>query len=334
MARWDVFPPYRRLRELAEALQARAQALQDENAGLKDEVANLRARIVPTWAPPGHFYSPLVDPNDEAVKRRLNDVASGWLPERADLQLDLPLIRNWIDRIASHYHEAPFTDERQEGLRYFYKNAAFTYGDALALFGILLELKPRRLIEIGSGYSSCAAMDTNDRMLAGSIDMKFIEPYPETLLSLLPEGDPYRERIVVKRLQDVPTERFAELGRGDILFIDSSHVGKMGSDVNDYLFRILPSLKPGVVVHIHDIPYPFEYGPQWIVEENRSWNEAYLLRAFLQFNTAFRVFYFNHFVYRQFESVLAEKMPLCLRDCGASIWMEKLGDPPVTDPRG
>jgi hypothetical protein len=342
MLHWDeILPVCRRLRRLVAALEEENADLRGRIQGLDHEkgvltaaasqlAGELHALKAATWAPPGHFYSPLVDPADEVVQRRLREVECGTLPGLGDFQLDERLIRNWITRISSHYEQAPFSDVPQDGLRYSYKNTAFSYGDALALFGILLELRPQRFIEVGSGYSSCLAMDTNDRFLDGKLNITFVEPYPETLFSLLGADDPYRERVVVKRLQNVPTELFTELGPGDILFIDSSHVGKMGSDVNDYLFRILPALRPGVVVHIHDIPYPFEYGPQWIVEQNRSWNEAYLLRAFLQYNAAFRVFYFNHFVYRQFSDILTTKMPLCLKDCGASIWLEKLATPPVT----
>jgi len=355
MLSWNVLPPYRRLREHADALAGRIQELEEEARNLHRRIGNLhdekialiderttlnsaieslrwqvRTLQTATWVVPGHFYSPLVDPKDVFVQQKLQEVECGNLPELGDLKLDVPLIRNWMERIASHYAKLPFSDERKDGLRYFYRNSAFSYGDAAALFGILLELRPKRLIEIGSGYSSCVAMDTNDLFLDGKLNITCVEPYPDTLFGLLAEEDPYRGRVLVDRLQNVPGDLFAELGPGDILFIDSSHVGKMGSDVNDYLFRILPALRPGVVVHIHDIPYPFEYGPDWIVEQNRSWNEVYLLRAFLQYNQAFRVFYFNHFVYRQFKDVLAATMPLCMKDCGASIWLEKLADPPVT----
>ncbi len=143
-------------------------------------------------------------------------------------------------------------------------------------------------------------------------------------MSLLDEGDPYRGCIVAKPVQDTPLTKFTCLEAGDILFIDSSHVAKIGSDVNDCFFRILPALRPGVVIHFHDIPYPFEYPPGWVLGHKRSWSEAYLLHAFLQYNDRYQVIYFNHFVHRRFESVLAERMPLCLRNCGAGLWLRKL----------
>ncbi len=91
----------------------------------------------------------------------------------------------------------------------------------------------------------------------------------------------------------------------------------------DYLFRIFPALNPGVVIHVHDIPYPFEYGPDWIEQENRSWNEAHALRAFLRYNRRFEVIYFNHYMLRKHPELLA-RTPLCLRNCGGSLWLRKL----------
>jgi ribosomal protein L29 len=308
-------------RELAQ-VKTVVEDLRRELAQVKTVVEEQKARWA-TWAPPGHFYSPLVDPNDPIVQRVLVEDGRA-LPDTDDLKLDIPLILEWFERISRHYCELPFGETRREGLRYFYQNPTFSAGDAISLFGMLLELKPQRLVEVGSGFSSCVAMDTNDRFLDHRADMIFLDPYPETILSLLEADDPYRRRIIAIQLQTAPLELFTQLEAGDIFFIDSSHVSKLGSDVNDYLFRILPVLRSGVVVHIHDIPYPFEYESPWIVTENRSWNEAYAVRAFLQYNHAFRVLYFNHFMRKQFSDLLEAKMPRCIQDCGASLWLQKV----------
>ena len=230
-----------------------------------------------------------------------------------------------LDRLSTFYKELPFTDEKLDsGPRYFYINGLYEYGDAIVYFGMIRDLKPKRILEIGSGYSSALAMDTNDRFFNRAIDLTFIEPYPETLLRVIGDDSFYNKKLIQSKVQDVPTSTFQKLERNDILFIDSSHVAKMASDVNDYLFRILPDLQSGVVIHIHDVLYPFEYWPVWIDEQNRSWNEAYALRAFLQYNHAFRIIYFNDFVFRKHKSLLTDKMPLCMRNAGASIWLEKV----------
>lgn len=277
-----------------------------------------------TWVPSGHFYSPLVNPTDPHVRRILDDHSQSVLTPDESLQIDDAAILETFAKIVDFSTAMPFGADKVPGWRFYLNNPAFAYGDALAYFGILLDRVPRRVIEIGSGYSSCLLMDTNDWFFGGSIHFTMIEPYPDVLRDLLDESDPYWANLLVSDLQNVPTERFRELQANDILFIDSSHVGKMASDVNDYLFRILPALNPGVLIHIHDIPYPFEYGPAWIDTENRSWNEAYLLRAFLQYNHAFRIIYFSHYMVRMHTQRVIEHLPLAKFNGGASIWLEKL----------
>ena len=126
-------------------------------------------------------------------------------------------------------------------------------------------------------------------------------------------------------VQNVPLAAFEELGDNDILFIDSSHVCKAGSDVNFLVFNVLPALAPGVVVHFHDIGWPFEYPLQWIAD-GRAWNEAYLLRAFLQYNRSFEILVFNSYAYRTFRSFFEKRMPLYLERPGGSLWLRKTGE--------
>lgn len=283
-----------------------------------------RLRPPDPWVRSAHFYSPIIHPADPQVGKVCRLFATSELERGEDLALDEDAILRTLLRIGTHYGKVPFPETKQEGFRYYYQNPAYTYGDAIVLFCMLLDLRPKRLVEVGSGYSSCAAMDTSDRFLDGSVEFTFIEPFPRTLLSLLDPYDRYRECIVAAPLQEVPLETFSRLEANDILFIDSCHVAKMGSDVNDCFFRILPALRPGVVIHFHDIFYPFEYPPDRITELRLSWNEAYLLHAFLQYNRRYQVICFNHFAKRRFGSVLEERMPLCLRNCGGSIWLRKL----------
>ena len=278
---------------------------------------------LPPGPPPGHFYSPVVDPNDRNVQSIIQGFYSAELLENESLKLDTELIHDHLLRIAKHYSRLDFPEHKANGRRYYYRNPAFSFGDAIVLFGMLMEYRPKRVIEVGSGFSSCLMMDTNDHHLGREMRLTFIEPYPETLLGQLKPDDSYRSSLIQKQLQSVPLEVFLDLEEHDVLFIDSSHVAKTGSDVLDLFFRILPALRPGVLIHIHDIPYPFEYSPDWIAVERRSWNEAYFLRAFLQYNQAFEVIYFNHFAHRRFENEIAELMPLYLQMGGGSIWLRK-----------
>src|SRR5690606_1842332 len=190
--------------------------------------------------------------------------------------------------------EMPFKAEKSEGLRYYFENSAYAYSDAIHLYCMLRHLKPRKLIEVGSGHSSCVTLDTNELFLGGSVETTFIEPYPELFMSLIKESDRAKINIVPTRLQDVDLSLFETLQANDILFIDSTHVSKINSDVNYIFFEILPRLASGVYIHFHDIFFPFEYPKAWVYE-GRAWNEAYILRAFLQYNNAFSVVLMNTF---------------------------------------
>jgi len=100
-------------------------------------------------------------------------------------------------------------------------------------------------------------------------------------------------------------------------------VSKLNSDVNRIFFDLLPSIKKGVLIHFHDIFWPFEYPKEWI-REGRAWNEAYLLRAFLEFNDSYEIVFFVSYMHTFHTELLQEQMPLCLKNSGANIWIRKI----------
>ncbi len=311
----------RYLEQQRAALVAERDELKAYLARAESELQKLRSLL---WTAPGHFYSPVVDPGDGHVQR----IAAGMRAREFGRQVlpglnEAEMLR-WMERIARHYSLIPFGAAKANGSRYYFDNTAFSYSDAITLFGLLLELRPQRLIEAGCGFSSCAIIDVNERFLSDAIELTFIDPYPEMLLSLLAPDDPNRARIRAMRLQDVPLDVFGELRDGDMLFLDTSHVAKTGSDVCDCVFRILPALAAGVIVHIHDVLYPFEYPADWITKDNRSWNEAYFLRAFLQYNDSFEIMYWNDFAYNEYSDLTERLMPLCKKNTGGSIWLRKV----------
>jgi hypothetical protein len=271
--------------------------------------------------PPGHFYSPI--PCVEEIRRKEAQIF-GYAPRSipaVDLNEEQQLAL--FHRFKRYYKEQPFEAYKKEGIRYFFQNGFYPYADAIILYCMLRETRPQRIIEVGSGYSSCLMLDTNQLFLDNAISCTFIEPFPDRLLSLLTEEDKRRNRIIQANVQELDPNFVADLAEGDILFIDSSHVVKTGSDVNYIFFEILPRLKKGVYVHFHDVMYPFEY-PKEFVYEGRAWNEAYMLRAFLQYNDAFRIQFFYHFFERFHRDELVENTPLCLKSGGASIWLKKV----------
>jgi predicted O-methyltransferase YrrM len=267
--------------------------------------------------PPGHYYSaiPSVEDRETFLAQRRTQSEILGIDLHGERQFEL------LQRFKDYYAECPFQDEKSDDLRYYYINPSYSYTDALTLYSMLRTFKPRRIIEIGSGYSSAAMLDTAERFLDDTVTFTFIEPYPDLLYSLIKERDK-KHAILPEKLQDVSQEIFKSLETNDILFIDSTHVSKLGSDVNRIIFEILPSLNPGVLIHVHDIFWPFEYPADW-VKQGFAWNEAYLLRAFLEFNNSFEILFFASFLHLYHHDWFQENMPLWLKNSGGNIWLRR-----------
>jgi predicted O-methyltransferase YrrM len=298
------------------ALEEEGKELRRENKRLREE---LKARKEPAFVPAGHFYSPIPSAEDiEAV------IAAGGVPaEMEGVELDDAGQLELLKRLAPYVKEMPFTAAPDGKYRYGYANTAYSYGDAAPLFCMMRELRPRRVIEIGCGHSSCLMLDTNELFFANGIEFTFIEPYPELLRSLLKPGDLARISIVEKKLQEVELELFEGLEAGDFLFIDSSHVVKAGSDAQRVFSKVLPRLKKGVIVHIHDMFDGFEYPEHWL-RQGRAWNELYVMQAFLQYNSAFRIRLFTAYMRRKYRNWFEENMELCLRKPSGNLWIERV----------
>jgi hypothetical protein len=121
----------------------------------------------------------------------------------------------------------------------------------------------------------------------------------------------------------VPLSYFDELQRDDVLFIDSTHVVKTGSDVVFELFEVLPRLRSGVIVHFHDVFYPFEYPREWAIRQNYSWNEIYALRAFLMGNRDWEIIFFNDYFARVEKMRVERDAPEVLRNPGGGLWLRR-----------
>lgn len=280
-------------------------------------------------APGSHydFYSPLPSPEDvRRIRREEKKIFRPYKKCLPAIDLNEPGQLTLFNSISEFYAEQPFPEEKQESLRYYFRHDMYSYADALYLYGMIRHLKPRRIVEIGCGYSSCVMLDTNERYFSSSIQCTFVDPFPDQLLALLKPGDEALHTILAERVQDVDLKLFSGLDSRDILFIDSSHVSKIGSDVNWILFEIFPLLRRGVFIHFHDIFYNFEYPKEWIYAGS-AWNEAYLLRAFLQYNKSFSIELFGEFLRHFHRPLLEEKMPLCLKHSSGSLWLKKLVGP-------
>ena len=268
---------------------------------------------------PGHFYSPF--PDMEEMERRTDYIYPPTPSDLAGLNLSKSAHEELLTKFESYYSQLPFERTENPNCRYYRPNESFPFQDAFALYAMIRHLKPKRFIEVGCGNSSSVILDTCEVMKINT-QLTFIEPYPEPLFQKLRLGDRDRFKLIVQCIQDVPLETFTQLEANDVLFIDTSHVSKIGSDVNHIFFHILPHLAKGVQVHFHDIWYPFEYPKHWL-HGGSFWNEAYLLRAFLMFNPAFEITMFNSYVFKCLPERVNASFPLFLEGPGASLWLRR-----------
>lgn len=254
-------------------------------------------RVLARWLPqpPGHFYSPLTDPEALAAEApRLWPAVADAPGIDFDDDGQRRLLREVFPPLLVEfdYPRAAGGDPQ----RFHLDNGQFGEADARTLFALLRHWRPARMVEVGSGFSTLLAADVNRRWLGGAMRLTAIEPYPRDFLRDL-DG---LHALRVARVQDTPIDVFAELDAGDVLFVDSSHVLKTGSDLVHLLTRVLPMLRAGVRVHFHDVFLPDDYPPNWVVEENRGWNEQYVLQAVLAANPRWRVVFAAHHALTRF----------------------------------
>lgn len=282
-----------------------------------------------SFAPPGHFYSPI--PDYESIKSGSHRYFNPGNKEIPGLYLNLPWQLDLLKRFSELRSEIPWpAEDKDPEQRFHFDNIYFSYGDAVTLYCMMREYRPKRIVEVGSGYSSAAMLDVDTLFLNDDTAFLFIDPHIQRLKELLRKEDLDRIRLNEQPVQQVPDTEFTALEKNDILFIDSSHVSKAGSDVGHLIHRVLPNLAAGVIVHIHDIFWPFEYPKKWL-KAGRAWNEAYLVLAFLQFNPAFEILFFNSYLEKHHKKLLQQKLPLMLRQPASkmtygnsSLWIRKL----------
>ncbi len=187
---------------------------------------------------------------------------------------------------------------------------------------MLRHLRPARMIEIGSGYSSLITARLNREEFANAVHFTCIEPYPRDFLVKGVDGI---SELRVEIIQDTPLDLFAELGKNDVLFIDTSHTVKTGGDVTWIFHEIIPRLQVGVVVHVHDFFLPEEYPESWVME-GRGWNETYLVRSFLSYNTSFALRWATRYMVLNHLEAVTRAFQIGAGDplAGASLWFQRV----------
>lgn len=200
------------------------------------------------------------------------------------------------------------------------QNGGLSLADAYVLYALIRHRKPRRMVEIGGGDSTFISMAAIERNRGEGHPCHFtcIEPYPRPFLTGAQWPD---YRLIIEKVQDVDLAVFDDT---DILFIDSSHVSKIGSDVNHEMFEILPRMKPGSLIHWHDIVIPTNYWRDWTENGTQFWNESYLLHAFLMFNSEFRILWAARWFKLEHSDLLAETLPFLQHGHRlTSFWVER-----------
>jgi predicted O-methyltransferase YrrM len=256
---------------------------------------------------PNHFYEPIPD------TRRLPDRLWESSVDPTGINLNEPQQLTLLDELAAKYrieYESFPVAPTGVAWEYHLANDQFSKVDAEILYCMIRYLQPAQVIEIGSGYSTMVAAQAvrknSELDSAYQCELTAIEPYPSAPLV---QGFPGLAELIRAPVQEVPLARFEALQSGDVLFIDSSHVAKIGSDVCFEFLELLPRIAPGVVVQVHDIFLPAEYPRHLVVDWHRFWTEQYLLQAFLAFNTQFEVLLGASFLHLRHPDRLAAAIP-------------------------
>jgi len=299
-----------------------------------DELARLLAEILPVYAAgpvaakyfrlweehglhltPVHFYQPIPDTRSlpDALWEKPSELPGIDMNEAKQLEL----LRDVFPRFRAEYDLIP-TDPTGTPHEFYLKNGAFEGTDALVLYCMVRHSRPRLILEVGSGFSSL--LSAQAALQNGNTELICIEPYPDDVLT---RGFPGLTAVIPKKVQDVELSSFERLDDGDILFIDSSHVVKIGGDVNYLFLEVLPRLRPGVVVHVHDIFLPEEFPKAWIQDLHLFWTEQYLLQAFLTYNSEFEVLFANAYMGLKHVTEMQETFPRSPWWRGGSFWMRR-----------
>jgi hypothetical protein len=277
--------------------------------------------IFPVWerhgfhVTPVHFYQPI--PDTQSLPQKLWDRPSELVGIDMNESVQLDLLRNRFPKFRDEYEQFPISPASGSH-RFHLNNGLFDGTDALVAYCMIRHFRPRLIIEVGSGFSSLISGEAAAKNNSSALIC--IEPFPQEFLR---QGFPGLHSLIEKKVEDIDVEFFSQLDSGDVLFIDSSHTVKIGGDVNYLFLEVLPRLKPGVIVHVHDIFLPFDYRRDWIMEEFRFWTEQYLLQAFLTFNSEFEVLMANSYLSHCHKDGLQATFPSLRSWGGGSFWMRR-----------
>jgi Methyltransferase domain len=267
---------------------------------------------------PVHFYQPIPDTRSlpDALWEKPSQMPGIAMNEAKQLEL----LCDVFPRFRAEYDELP-AEPTSDPREFYLKNGAFEGTDALVLYCMVRSFRPSLVLEVGSGFSS--RVSARAALVNGNTRVVCIEPYPDDVLT---GGFPGLTSVIPKKVQEVDLEFFGQLAEGDILFIDSSHVVKTGGDVTYLFLEVLPRLRPGVIVHVHDIFLPQEFPKRWILDLRLFWTEQYLLQAFLAHNSEFEILFANAYMGLRHQPEMRRTFPKSEWWGGGSFWFRRKPD--------
>ena len=264
-----------------------------------------------------HYYQPLINPKKHLLKSLRTDRKLEGIDFNAAGQLEL------LSKFNYQHELEKFPINKTKKLEFYYENEWYEPGDSEYLYNIVRHYKPKRIIEIGSGFSTLMVKNalSQNKTEDENYSCKHIcvEPYERDWLEDL------EIEIIRQRVETLEGAFFQKLEAGDILFIDSSHMIRPQGDVLFEFQEILPILNPGVIIHVHDIFMPKDYLDEWVYE-HFLWNEQYLLEAFLTFNNKFEIIGALNYLSHNYKKELCEKCPIFAKQPNfepRAFWMLK-----------
>lgn len=265
-----------------------------------------------------HYYQPLINPKKHLNKSLRDDRELKGIDYNTEEQLDLLAKFNYNEELIK------FPLIKKNDNEYYYDNNSYSSGDAEYLYNIVRHFKPNRIIEIGSGYSTLMVRNAITANKYDSSNYKCnhicIEPYE------VPWLEKVEVELIREKVENIDKSFFQELESNDILFIDSSHIIRPQGDVLFELLELLPILKPGVLIHVHDIFTPKDYLNDWVYDVHLLWNEQYLLEAFLTYNSEFKIIGALNYLTHNYRKEFAQKCPIFAKQHDSepgAFWMMK-----------
>jgi hypothetical protein len=295
-----------------------------------DAVSPIFPRIIwSAWERRGYhvtrinYYSPIPETSalSDDIWKKESELVGIDMNENYQLEL--------LSKAFSKFGKECTFPEKQTNVayEYFQENRWFPPLDAGVLHCMIRHFQPERVVEIGSGFStyvSAKASLLNKESGGVECELSAIDPYPNETLK---RGFRGLSRLITKRVEQVELSFFSQLRENDILFIDTSHVSRIGGDVNYIYLEILPRLNRGVIIHVHDIFFPKEYPREWVCNNGWFYSEQYILHAFLAFNTAFRAMWCTSYMLSRYKDNLQSVFPNYIHEYAdrpaCSFWMQR-----------